>query len=354
MPYGSGLSAQLGIAAESTVGTAVTVTKFYELSADGGETLNKEVGWLRAQGLKAGQGYITTARMRQSRFGVAGGLSIFHVDRGVAATGGGMGLWWKHALGSVITTPTQIAATTAYKQIHTPGFKTGLAFTAQVGRPQTDGTVKAHTFRGCKIPSWTFSCSQDELAMFAPTIDGWQESLVTGLATASYPSAAEPFSFMDASTFTLGGTPSTASGETSISGGSAVTTVVTGFSLTGSTPMAVDRRGFGNQGVKREQIENAIPTITGTLTGEYTAQSEFYALYDSGATTALQLDFAKGDAGGSNPFRLSFILPAVKITNAPVNASGPDILGQSIEFEAGSDGTNPVIQVKLVSTDQAL
>lgn len=354
MPYGSGLAAQLGIVPEVTVGTQVNpVTKFYELNDEG---VNFDPTWLESAGLRAGQGYISIGRVRQSAFSVAGNLTIPHVDRGLTS-GGGMGLWWKHALGSTITTPTQIGATTAYKQIHTPGFKTGLSLTAQVGRPQTDGVVRPFTWRGVKIPTWEFSCSDQGLAQLQLTIDGWQEDLVTALATAIYPAAAEIFSFADASNFKIGGTPSTAAGETTITSGTTVATVVTGVTITGNTPMATGRRGLGNAGVKREQIENAIPTVTMSLEGEFTQRTELYDVMKSGATVPIQLDFSKfsangndagGVAAGPNPFLLSFILPACKIRQANTNVDGADILDQGIQVQAYSNGTDPVIQVKLV------
>jgi hypothetical protein len=51
-----------------------------------------------------------------------------------------MGLWWKMALGSTVTTPTLVLGT-AYKQIHANGSKAGLSLTCQVGRPQISGVT---------------------------------------------------------------------------------------------------------------------------------------------------------------------------------------------------------------------
>lgn len=351
--YGSGLSSQLMIAPETTVGTAVTVTRAYEYDSEG---IDFDPGWQEAQGLRAGQGYVSAGRVQQTAFGVAGDITLKHVDRGLT-TGGGMGLWWKHALGSTITTGTVIGATTAYKQIHTPGSKTGLSLTAQVGRPQTDAVVRPYTFRGMKISQWEFTCADQGLAQLKLTVDAWQEDVATALATASYPTGAEVFAFQHATNFKIGGTPSTAAGETTIASGVTVTTVATSATITGATPLADSRRGLGNAGIKKEQIENDIPTITGALAGEFTTRAEFYDVFKSGATTALQLDFSKfsvngNDAGGTpagaNPFLLSFIFPAVKIKAASVHVDGPDILGQDISFQAYSNNVDPVVQVKLV------
>jgi hypothetical protein len=343
MPYGSGLSGQVGFAAESTWGTPVTVTRFLEHLE---EDMNWEPTWLDSAGIKAGQAFKRVSRTKQSRKSVSGGFNLEAPDKG-------LGLLLKHALGSSATA-TQIASTTAYRQTHTPGMKTGLGLTVQVGRPQTDGTVRAFTYEGCKVTGWEFSCSDGELAKVRVDVDGQDQSTATALATASYTAGAGIFAFNESSTFTLGGTPATASGRTTITGGTALTTVVRGITIRGETPMATERFGLGNAGVKQQQIENAIPTISGTLEGEFTSRSEIYDLLTGNTTTALQLDFSHGDAGGSNPFRISFVLPAIKIKTAGVNLGGPDIVGQQINFEAYDNEADPVIQIEYVSTDTAL
>src|SRR3954470_8816043 len=115
MPYGSGLSGQVGFIAEAVWGTPLTVTKFPEFLS---ESLNWEPTWLDSSGLKAGQAYKRITRTKQSRFAVSGSLEMEAADKG-------MGVLVKHAFGSTITVPTVIGATTAYKQVHTPGTKAG-------------------------------------------------------------------------------------------------------------------------------------------------------------------------------------------------------------------------------------
>jgi hypothetical protein len=266
-----------------------------------------------------------------------------------------MGLLWKHALGSAISAPTLIA-TTAYSQIHTPGPRTGFGLSMQVGRPQTNGTVQPFTYRGTKITQWDFSCTDNAIAQFKLTTNSWQQDTAAALGAAAFTAGAGVFDFADASTFTLGGTATTTSGTTSIASGTQLSTLVTGITITGKTPMNDQRYGLGNAGVKKEQIENGIPDITMVLDGEFTLRTEIYDLLVANTPTPLQLDFAHGNAGSSNAFRLSFIFPAVRVKTAPINVSGPDIIKQQITLEAYDDGSgsNPVIQVKLVSTDTVL
>src|SRR6266568_1416665 len=221
-----------------------------------------------------------------------------------------------------------------------------------------------NTYTGTKITDWEFSCNDNQIAQLKVTCDGQTELTSTALAAASYPPPNGLFSFANASVMTLGGTPSTTAGVTTIAGGSSLGSRVNGVVITGSTPMKVDRYGLGNAGLKGEPIENAIPTITGTLSTEFFSRTELYDVFKTAGTTPLQIDFTKfdaagndanGAAAGANPYRLSVILPAVKFKTAAVNVGSPDVIPQSIGFQAYDDGTtNPVIQVKIISKEQTI
>jgi hypothetical protein len=362
MTYASGLSGQVGAVAESTYGTPVTVTRFYEFLS---ENFVFNPTWLDGQGLKAGQAYNRSSRTVVSQSDVNGDLTMEHTS-GEAATAiaDSMGFWWKYALGSAFTTPTVVLGT-AYQQVHVNGSKAGQFLTCQVGRPQISGvTVQPFTYTGVKITDWEFSCNDNQIAQLKVTADGQTELTSTGLAAASYPTPNGLFSFANASTLTLGGTASTTAGVTSIASGVAIASRVNGVVISGTNPMKVDRYGLGNAGLKGEPIENAIPAITGTLSTEFFSRTELYDVFKTAGTTPLQLDFTKFDpagndangvAAGPNPYRLSFILPAVKFKTGSVNVGGPDVLPQSIGFQAYDDGTtNPVMQVRIVSKEQTI
>jgi hypothetical protein len=354
--YGTGLSSQIMLAAETTVGTAVTTTTAYEF-------LNENFVFaptdLDGQGLKSGQAYERLARHVRARIDVNGDFTVEHADKGH------MGLLWKHALGSPLTAPVVIGATTAYDQYHVPGSRTGLGLTVQTGQPQPNATVIPFTWSGGKITQWDFSVTDNAIAQLKLTMDAWNLDTAPTLTTAAYSATAGVFTFKDAATFKIGGTPSTTAGKTTIAAGSTVSTLFSAMTLTGANPMKVDRYGLGNAGVKKEQLENAIPMITGTLDGEFTSRSEIFDLYKSNTATALQIDFthfdgagndAGGVAAGPNPYLLSFIFPAVKFTSVTDNTGGPDVVAQKVAFKAFDDGsgTNPVLQVHLVSTDTTL
>jgi hypothetical protein len=338
MATGSGLDAQIMLGQETTWGTGVTPTRAIEFNS---ETLKKDVTWLEPNALRAGIKYKRASRIRQARTAISGD---FNFDVNTL----GMGMLVKNMLASSVTATTLVSGT-AYKQVHVPGDFRGLGCTVQVGRPEpVSGTVKPYTFAGCKVSKWEFQLKDNDTPNLKLTIDGRSESTATALATASYLAGATTYDFSQA-TLKLGGTASTAAGETTIASGVAVATIIKDITITGTAPMDVARYGLGNAGQKAEQLENGIPTITGKLTAEFN-QAELYALFANNTTTALQLDLT-GAAIGSATYLFSFVIPAIKIKAAPPNVAGPAIVQMSTDFEVYSDEANPVIQVKIVSTE---
>ncbi|MYR84087.1 hypothetical protein GTY41_03790 [Streptomyces sp. SID685] len=343
MATGAGLDAQLMAGAETTWGTAVTPDHSYEFND---ESIKLDPTFLEPTGLRAGLKYKRASRVSISRRSVSGDFTLEHSTKG-------MGLLWKHALASSVTTPTSLVSP-ATEQVHTPGDYRGKGLTIQVGRPEpATGNVKPFTYAGCKIGSWELTVSDNAIPTLKLTVDGRSEATATALAAASYPSGAKVFSFANA-TLSLGGTAATASGKTTVTGGTAVATVVTEVSIQGAAPMSTDRFGIGNAGLKSEQLENDTPTITGSLSAEF-SKAELYDHFTANDTLPLVLTLT-GDpisTSGSNDL-LEIILPAVKLKGAAPNVGGPDIVSMSTDFEAYSDESNPPIQVRIVSGDATL
>ena len=340
MTTGTGLDASVGAKLESVVGTPVTVDKHFEFDKCG---IKWEPTWIEPSGLRVGTKYKRASRLTQSRTMVSGPLEMQHATRL-------MGMWWKLCLGSSVTTPTLVAAS-AYKQIHTPGDFMGKAATIQAGKPEPSGTIRPHTYTGCKVTGWEFTIGDDENATLSMDIDGWDESTATALVAASFVNA-NAFSFRQASFFKLGGTASTASGEVSIAAGTSVTAVVKKISIKGETPMATERFGLGSAGIKKEQLENDIPTITVDMDAEWN-RAEFYDLYKAGDTTAFELRLVGDVISGSDTELLSFVIPALQFKDVPAEVDGPDIISMSVSAEVYADGTNAPFQVKIVSADSA-
>jgi hypothetical protein len=342
MPTGTGLDAQLGLALETTWGTPVTVTKFLEINT---ESLKWEPAYLEPTGLRVGQKYKRASRLVRSRETVSGGFEVPFATRT-------MGTLIKAALGSTVTTPTLVLGS-AYKQVHNPGDFLGKSLTVQVGRPETSGTIRPHTYEGCKITGWEFSVSDGEVAKFSVDVDGQTELTATALATAAYAAApvAELFSFKDVTVFKMGGTVSGVT-ELAVAGGTAVpaTTVVKSFSLKASNGMASDRYGLGNLGQKAEQLENDTPTITGTIAAEFD-RTTFYDVFKTNTTTAIELKLEGSVISGTDKNTIHVVCSAAKLKKAQPNVGGPDIVQATVEFECYSDEVNAPLMLKLISAD---
>lgn len=338
MATGSGLDSQIGFAQETVWGTPVTVTRFIEYNS---ETLKFDPTWLEPNALHNGLKFKRTSRATVSRTSVQGDVT-FDVNTL------GMGMLIRNMLGSATATTTLISGS-AYKQIHTPGDFRGLGLTCQVSRPEPGtGTRVPFTYEGLKVAKWEFSLKDNDTPSLKLSFDGQAEATATALATASYLAASTTYNFSQA-TLKLGGTPTTASGETTIASGTPVAAIVKDISFSGSTPMATDRFGLGNGGQKAEQLENGIPTITGKMSAEF-AKTEFYDVYKAGTAMALQLDLT-GAVLGATTYLFSIILPSIKFKSAPVNVPGADLVQMSTDFEAYSNEVDPVIQVKIISTE---
>ncbi|MEV4000996.1 phage tail tube protein [Actinomadura sp. NPDC049753] len=338
----SGLDAQLGIAAESVFGTGVTVTRFLEFD---NEDLKFMPTWLEGEGLRAGRKFKRASRVSVSRKDVNGKIDIKVPNKG-------LGLLLKHMIGSSAT-PAAIGATSAYEQIHTPGDMYGKSLTIQVGRPEPGtGTVRPFAYTGCKITQWELTLQDGDHLKLSVTLDGRDEDTTTGLASASYASGVELYNFSHA-TLKLGGTPATASGKTSITGGVAVAAVVNQIQLKGESPMAVDRYGVGNGGLKAEQLENDYPTVTGSLDAEF-AKAELYDVYKAYDALALELVLEFGEADTGQPFHLSFLAPAIKLKESGPSVDGPGLVKASVDFEVYDNGVDPAYQFRYISTDTTL
>jgi hypothetical protein len=340
----SGLDAQAGMVAESTYGTLVTPTRFLEFDTEGFEYVPT---FLEGEGIRAGRKFKRDSRVGVTRKDVNGKLDLKVATKG-------MGLLIKHMIGSSGTT-TVIGATAAYQQIHIPGDLYGKSMTIQIGKPEPGtGTVRPFAYLGCKCSQWELSVSDGEHLKLSTTWDGRDEDTSTGLATASYASGAGLFNFSHATlklggTATTGGTPS----QISVAGGAAVAAIINSITIRGENPMAGERYGVGNAGLKSEPLENDYPTATGSFDAEF-AKTELYDVFKAATSVALELAFSVGDAGGGNPYLLSFIAPKIKLKKAPAQVNGPGIVRMSTEFEIYDDETNAPFQFKLVSTDTTI
>lgn len=347
MALGAGVCSQWGYLTETTVGTAVTVTKFHRHVSIGGTGLNP------VRVVDEGLGGCVDVPNYDRTFEVATG-SNREVELNVTARN--LGQLFKVALGSAATA-TQLAATAIWRQIHWNGETAGKSLTVQFGFPEASvaGTNQPVTMRGSKITQWELSQSVNDLLKLRLTFDAWAETTGTALAAASYP-AAETFSFKHLST-KLGGTPSLGSGLVSVTSGVEVAGC-RGVTVRGSNALRTDGFFTGGGGVKAEQLQNGFKTFGGDLDLEFASRAQVFDVYAAYTTTAVEMTWTGVDADGGNNVRLSVICPFTKLSAPGGNpqVSGPGVLSGPVGFMAHGDagGTMPAIQVVYDSRDTAL
>jgi len=343
MATGSGLDAQFGAKDETTVGTQVVVDRFFDFnSAD----LTLDPTYIEGVGLQAGRKFKSVNQVGIARRSATGKIEVPVMTQG-------FGWFWKHFIGSDGTAAVVSGGTTAYEQYHTPGDLLGKSFSCQVGKPEPDtGVVKPFTYRGCKVLDWDLTFEDNAKTLCTFTVDAWDEDTAAALAAASYESGNLQWDFAQVTAFNIGGTASTSSGVTTLAGSSPVSAVVTSLSFSGKNALSNERFGLGNAGIKKEQLENDFTAITGSFKAEYNS-ANFVDEFSQGTSTALQITCTGNVIESSTNYLLDIIVPTVKITKAPVAVSGPDLVMVDGEFTVydPDDGSNPPIQIHIISTD---
>ncbi|WP_328860887.1 phage tail tube protein [Streptomyces sp. NBC_00306] len=328
MAIGSGLGAQIGVAAESSYGTFVAPTKFPEFTK---ESLALKKTTATSAGIAAGRLLPLASRRVVTQREAAGSLDM-------EVTNKLMGLFLQALMGTSVT-PAQQGATAAYLQTHLLADNFGKSLTIQKGVPLTTGVVQDKTFVGCKILSAEFSCEAGGMLQASFEIDGKDCDETQTLAAASYPSMA-PFHFGQMALKT--GSYGT---ETALDG-------VRKVSVKIERGMAVDRFYANQSALKKEPILNELTKITGTLEMDYVATT-VDDLHTSDAATSLVWEFVGPIIALTHAETFRIKLPAIKIDDAPPTVEGTEVIRPKFGFTALYDGTNPVA-IEYMSTDVTL
>lgn len=326
MAIRSGLAAQLGVAAETTYGTGVTVDHFYEFNS---ESLALSIERIESAGLRA-----SNRVLRSDRF-VAGKKSVEGEIEAEIQTKG-YGLLLKAALGATtITTPS--GATLARLHRHILADPYGQSYSIQVGRPDTSGTVQPFTYTGCKVSEFSLANSLDEFLVGTWTFDGQAETTSTSLATASYSTGTEVLSW-------VGGAVTIA--------GSAVA-VVTDVEISVANGLKTDRYTINSSPTKKEQIISEMTEITGTITAEFDGLTN-YNRFVNGSVAAIEATWTGLTAieGSTYPY-LKVSMPACRFDGTTPAVEGPDVLSIELPFKALYNGTDQPITIDYLTADTA-
>lgn len=317
MPAAIGSNTCFGTGVETTYGTAVALTRWYEFIS---ESLERRNNVLTSNAIRCGG---SRNLRRGSRRVISSRDGGGDVTMEVATTG--FGRLFQHLVGG---TPT-ITGTGPYTQVHSLGDLSGKSLTIQkVLRDAASTEIEAFNFHGCKLLSGEFSISVDQILQLALSIDAEDVDTTTAGAAASYTNPAL-FNFM-------GGTLNV--------GGSAVA-AVTSASVKVTNNLKTDRYYLGSAGLKAEPVDNDFPVVDGSLSAEFLSPATFYDRFAADSAAVLSLVFTSGTSS------LTIEVPEVRFTGGTPTVGGPDIVASDVPFEGQYDGTNAGIKITYVTDD---
>ncbi|WP_098010490.1 phage tail tube protein [Streptomyces sp. sk226] len=328
MAIGSGLGAQVGIAAESSYGTFMAPAKFVEFTKEG---LQLKKTTAQSAGIAAGRLVALDKRRVLTQRQASGSLEM-------EVTNKAMGVLLQTLMGTTVT-PVQQAATAAYLQTHILADTAGKSLTIQKGVPLTTGTVTDKTFLGCKVISAEFSCEVGGMLLATFEIDAKDCDETQTLAVATYP-AMSPFHFGQMSV-----KAGTYNSEVALDG-------VRKVSVKIERPQATERFYAGQSGLKKEPISNDQVKISGSIETDYVATT-LDDLHTSDAATSLVWDFTGPLIAATHYERFTVKIPAIRIDDAPPVVDGFDVIKPTYSFTGLYDGTNPTA-IEYLSTDITL
>ena len=311
MALASGLAAQLGLKEETTYGTAVTVDTFGEFVS---ESIKFDRSRIESAGLRAGRRVLH--RWAQGSQRAAGDLELELPNVGV------IGWLLKHAFGGVATTGSG-----PYVHTFTPGDLAGKGLTVQIGRPDMGGTVRAFTYNGAKVTSWSIAASVDEYVKATFSLYALAEATGTALATASYPAGLAPFVFTGA--------------QLDIAGSGIAVKDIT---LSGDNTLATDRhrQRASDPEQSLEPLESNLREYAGSLSADFEDLTA-YTRFTAGTEAALVATFTSGSD-------TLVVTTNVRFDGETPVVGGPDLLEQPLSFKCLS-GTSDAAAITAVLTN---
>jgi hypothetical protein len=315
-----GTAAQLGLVEESTYGTYVAPTRFFEFV---NESLVTDIARIESQGWRAGQRVLRTGRWRAGRKLISGEISLELQNKS-------MGLLFKHALGAIATT-TPGGGTNTRDHTATLGDLRGKSTTIQVGRDDRGGTVRPFSYLGCKIRTWEISCEINQFGMLTLGILARDETTAQSLATASYAAGIELFTFVEGSlTIAAGSTP------------------VRSATISGDNGLPDDDFALGSN-LMREPLEPALRTITGELDADFSDLTA-YNRFVNGTEATLVLDFTGSLIEGSLNYGVQ-VTANVRFDGTTPTVENPQEIRQPLPFKVIAPAAGDPISIRYRTID---
>jgi hypothetical protein len=333
MPTGTTLYGALstpGTATATRWGSAVTPSRFFPFVK---ESMRADMARIDSKAITVG-----AATQRADRFATypksVGG------DLEMEVSTKGFGTLLEAMMGTVTTSGPTDGAYTHSATIGAVGSLRGKGLTVQVGRPTANADVQPFTYSGCKVASWTIENSTDGWLTLKVTFIGKTEILTVPLATPSYPSNTEGFSFVGGSVL-LDGVQVCAVKKVTVKGDN---------SLTGD-----ERRFLCPSGLK-EPIESGLRSYELDLEAEFQDLVSYRKYVSSTAAGAVGAVVLKWEAptliGATTPASITITAPHFRYDGETPTIEGPEVptiklSGPCLSGAAGLDA----LSIDYVSAD---
>ncbi|MCI1791749.1 MAG: phage tail tube protein [Bifidobacterium tibiigranuli] len=340
------IDSQFGIGLETTYGTPVAPTRFFE-SEGKMDTKPKYVDSSVLQPFTRVKRLDQHIRVKQEVSG----------DQELDIPTSGFGFLLHAAFGnsaiSQLKAADNITPVQAWQQIHTLSLNDFLpSYTIQELLPLLGGAQKPHSFTGCQVDTLEIDAKAAAAVTAKISWSGRDIDTTQQPAAASYPDDQSIFTFISGSLGYQGTlTPPTATALASLD--KPASTNVTAVTVT--VKNGLDGNGFtlGGQGLRQRPQALGIAEVSVKLTVEFTDTILRDAFLD-GTPLPLLLTF-RGEqdiAPGIKP-ALQIILPAVAITSGLPQSNGGDVISVDTELTALDDGSHDPLTIALVSGDSA-
>ena len=331
--------ASVGTAVESTYGTPVTVTRWYEF-AD--ESFDYEKTVKQGAGIRVGSKVARSGRRVVTQTQAKGDLSV-------ELTSKGLGTLLQTCFGAGVSS---LVSGSTYQQNFTLGTgATPPSMTVQKGLVRADGTVDPYTYNGGVVDSFEIDCPHGDIAKLKAAFIFRDMLTATAYAAPSYVTGGSLFHFAQG-TITVGGTVTAPTTTALATGGTAVANV-RDFNVKVDNKLTADRFTYNAAG-KMLSPTYGLRDIGGKLTIEYTDRTLTDA-YIADTPLALTLTFTTTEALSTGFSQLQITLPEIKLNGEVPKANGTDLITLSVDFDVLDNltATQP-IWVSLRTADTAL
>lgn len=302
----------VGFATESTYGTGVTPTRWFEYVS---ESLNWNKSVQQGAGLRVGSRVARSNRRVVTTADASGDVEVELFSKG-------LGLFLSACMGAGAST---VVSGSTYQQVFTLADALP-SLTVQKGLPRADGTVDPYTFTGAVVSQFELAFENDGIAKLKASLDAKDVSTATAYAAPSYPVGGNLFHFAGAAIYSGAFTAPT---STALASCATQLASVRSASVSVNNNITKDRFNFGGSG-RKDKPTVGLREIAGDLEVEYSGTS-FRDAFLNETPMSLVITLTAGPlSSGNETFQVA--IPEIKIDKDLPQADGSSMIKTGIGF----------------------